>query len=151
MSNETLNWALRGKNWNQGAPQLSIGLVEVANVYFGTNCFLVHSVLIHYLTHTNEKPHFCTLCEKIFADSCALKRHIQFHTGNSLFHPIFVKRRLASVVIWSHINWRIAEGNHLNVFYVKKYLREVTNSKFTWINVKAKRHFNAIYVRNFWD
>ena len=35
----------------------------------------------HMMTHTEEKPHKCTICNKSFNQAGNLRRHMLFHTG----------------------------------------------------------------------
>ncbi|CAL4110067.1 unnamed protein product, partial [Meganyctiphanes norvegica] len=47
--------------------------------------FQKKQVMVHTLTHSEEKPHKCKQCGKVFSKKCSLKLHQMTHTGEKQF------------------------------------------------------------------
>lgn len=39
----------------------------------------------HKLSHTGEKPHKCTYCDRSYAQTGDLRRHLRLHVGDSIY------------------------------------------------------------------
>lgn len=59
------------------------GLYEC--VFCHKACQSKYDLFSHCITHINEKPHFCDVCDQTYADNSSLKTHIRTHSTERPF------------------------------------------------------------------
>ncbi|XP_075982771.1 uncharacterized protein LOC142981008 [Anticarsia gemmatalis] len=126
--------------------------------------FTVEVMRRHVLTHVDDKPHKCTLCDKSYIQRAQLQRHLEKHTGNmcTLCGATFTSRAKMLIHLRSHMGLEkllcpiktcqyhtkefineASLNNHLNVHLdVKPFSCEVCDKTFH-SEVNLRRHLDT--------